>query len=229
MAQNLWKSRCLQSLPAAALLAASLAHAQAAPATPPDITVEDALHHMSDQAGVVFVGEVIAIRNREGEDGAPGVVEIEFRIDQAVRGCTAGSTYVLREWAGLWSGGDQRYRIGQRLLMLLHTPGLGGVTSPVGGMAGAIPIRGTTTAPHAADTSTATLPPIADLRWVGTQLQRSIVYRNDPTPLAIATAQSADTTTAAPQSDASTAAQQAPVSVVVDMLTSWQKEPHVVP
>ncbi|MCU1225673.1 MAG: hypothetical protein JWQ42_3766 [Edaphobacter sp.] len=36
-------------------------------------------------------------------------------------------------------------------------------------------------------------------------------------------------TTAAPQDEASTAAQQAPVSVVVDMLTSWQKEPHVGP
>ncbi|MCU1320258.1 MAG: hypothetical protein JWP98_1776 [Edaphobacter sp.] len=228
MAQNLWNSRCLQSLPAAALLAASLAHAQAAPATPPDITVEDALHHMSDQAGVVFVGEVIAIRQHEGENGASGLVEVEFRIDQAVRGCTAGSTYVLREWAGLWSGGDQRYRIGQRLLMFLHTPGLGGVTSPVGGMAGAIPIRGTTNAPRPTDTSTATLPQIADLRWVGTQLQRSIIYRNDPTRLATAIAQSSDTT-AAPQDEASTAAQQAPVSVVVDMLTSWQKEPHVVP
>jgi hypothetical protein len=208
----------------------SLTHAQTAPATTPDITVEDALHHMSDQAGIVFVGEVIAIRQSEGENGASGVVEIEFRIDQAVRGCAAGSTYVLREWAGLWSGGDQRYHIGQRLLMFLHTPGLGGVTSPVGGMAGVIPIRGTTNAPRPTDTSTAMLPQIADLRWVGTQLQRSIVYRNDPTRLATATAQSPDTTTStASQDEASTAAQQAPISVVVDMLTSWQKEPHVVP
>src|ERR1700735_844058 len=117
----------------AALLIAPLADAQDAAGG--DTTVEDALHHMSDQAGVVFLGEVVAIRHIAGEGGASGVVEVEFRVDQAVRGCTGGSSYVLREWAGLWSGGDQRYRVGQRLLMLLHAPGAGGVTSPVGGMA----------------------------------------------------------------------------------------------
>ncbi len=212
-------SRCLRTLPAAALLIASVAHAQTSPNNP-DTTVEDALHYMSDQAGVVFLGEVIAIRHREGDNGASGVVEIEFRVDQAVRGCTAGSTYVLREWAGLWSGGDQRYRIGQRLLMLLHTPGPAGVTSPVGGMAGAIPIRGSVSVLRATDASTTTAPPVADLRWVGARLQRPVVYRND---LVTATSESA----APSVSDASTAAQQAPVNVVVDMLTSWQKAQHV--
>ena len=43
------------------------------------------------------------------------MVEVEFRIDQAVRGCAAGGTYVLREWAGFgrrtmrafaWVSGD---------------------------------------------------------------------------------------------------------------------------
>ena len=46
--------------------------------------------------------------------GASGVVEVEFRVDQAVRGCAAGGTYVLREWAGLWAANDARYRVGQR-------------------------------------------------------------------------------------------------------------------
>ncbi len=104
-----------------------------APAPVP-LTLQDALHQMSDLAGIIFVGEVLAIRHRAREQGASGVVEIDFRIDQAVRGCTAGSTYTLREWAGLWEGGDERYRPGQRLLLMLHSPGPSGITSPVDGM-----------------------------------------------------------------------------------------------
>ncbi len=105
-------------------------------------TVEDALHEMSNAAGVIFVGQVMLVRVVPGSGGAPGVVEVTFRVDQAVRGCSAGGTYVLREWQGLWEGGDARYRVGQRLLMLLRTPGASGLSSPVGGMDGAIPIRG---------------------------------------------------------------------------------------
>jgi hypothetical protein len=221
-------SRCLRTLPAAFVLLASAAHAQAPAANPntaaADTTVEDALHRMSDQAGIVFVGEVIAIRRHPGEDGASGIVEVDFRIDQAVRGSTAGGTFTLREWAGLWTGGD-RYNVGQRLLMLLHNPGPTGITSPVGGMAGAIPIRGSATSPHANESSAAPVPPIADLRWVGTRLVRSVVYRSNSAPLATATGEPAP----ADASEASTAAQQAPVSVVVDMLTSWQKVRHDLP
>src|SRR2546430_4660292 len=128
--------------------------------------IEDAVHQMSDVAGVIFAGEVTAIRQRAGESGASGIVEVDFRVDDAVRGCAAGSTYTLREWTGLWAAGDQRYRIGQRLLMLLHSPGTAGVSSPVWGTSGAIPIRGTTSSPQVASSSTATTPLIADLRWV---------------------------------------------------------------
>jgi hypothetical protein len=204
-------------LPAAVLLLASLAHAQTT--VDSDITVEDALHDMSEQAGVVFLGEVIAIRHIAGEDGASGVVEVDFHVDQAVRGCVTGSTYILREWAGLWTGGDQCYRIGQRLLMLLHSPGAGGVTSPVGGMAGAIPIRGSASSLQATATASTTPSPVADLRWVGTRLQRPIAYRDPSTPLA-----TASSTPAVTASDASTAAQQANVTVVINMLSVWQKE-----
>jgi hypothetical protein len=213
--------RILRHIGTAALLVASFAHAQNTAAE--DTTVEDALHHMSDQAGVVFLGEVVAIRHIAGEGGASGLVEVEFRVDQAVRGCTAGS-YVLREWAGLWTGGDQRYRVGQRLLMLLHAPGAGGITSPVGGMAGAIPIRGSASSLQATATATSTPSPVADLRWVGTRLQRSIAYRNPSTPFATATSASRATTASAVASDASTAAQQASVTTVVNMLTAWQKK-----
>jgi hypothetical protein len=131
---------------------------------------------------------------------------------------------VLREWAGLWSGGDQRYRVGQRLLMLLHAPGAGGVTSPVGGMAGAIPIRGSASALQATAAASSTPPPVADLRWVGTRLQRSVVYRTSSTALVTAASMPKAVTADDAVSDVSTAAQQAPVSVVVTMLATWQKK-----
>jgi hypothetical protein len=153
-------------------------------------TVEDALHNLSDAAGIVFLGEVIAIRPLPGSNGASGVVEIDFRIDQAIRNCTSNSTYTLREWAGLWAGGDQRYRIGQRLLIFLHTPGF-------------------------VSTTTASAPLLADLRWVGTHLQRPLPY----TSSTIVTAQ----TSAPSVADTSVAAQQALVSTVLDMLNSWQQ------
>jgi hypothetical protein len=213
-------SLCLQ---AAALLITPFVRAQDTVA-PNDTTIEDALHRMSDQAGVVFVGEVIAVRYVAGEGGASGVVEVEFRVDQAVRGCTAGSSYVLREWAGLWSGGDQRYRVGQQLLMLLHTPGAGGVTSPVGGMAGAIPIRGSASWLQATATVSTTPSPVADLRWVGTRLRRSIMYRDASTPLANAASGAKVLYGSEVTSDSSTAAQQASVLTVVNMLAGWQKK-----
>ena len=180
----------------------------------PAQTVEDALHQMSDSAGVIFIGEVTAIRSVNGANGASGIVEVDFRVDQAVRNCTSNSTYTLREWAGLWAAGDQRYRTGQRLLMLLHAPGPSGISSPVGGMAGAIPVRASTTSPDTASATTASAPLIADLRWVGTHLQRPLPY----TSSILVTAQSFPSV-----SDTSTAAQQAPVSVVVGMLNSWQR------
>ncbi|WP_157466519.1 hypothetical protein [Edaphobacter aggregans] len=214
-------SRCGRLLASLALILSAFAPAQdtASIPQPTPQTIEDALHQMSDSAGVIFVGEVIAIRNLPGENGASGVVEVDFRVDQAVRGPAAGATYTLREWAGLWAGGEPRYRTGQRLLILLDAPGPSGITSPVGGMAGAIPIRATTPAAQAASASTATSPLIADLRWVGTRLQRSTLP--DPTPLAAA-ASSSPTQPSTSAADASVAAQQAPVSVVVGMLSSWQ-------
>lgn len=215
------------------LLATSLMGSRSLPAQqPPPVphTVEEALHQMSDLAGVIFVGEVTAVRHRQGEQGASGVVEIDFRIDQAVRGCAANSTFTLREWAGLWAGGE-RYRPGQRLLMLLHSPSPSGITSPIGGTDGAIPIRASSAssastqdsaAPLAsASTTTAsdpltdTAPLVADLRWIGARILRSAPYISTVS----ATSQVPTTTT----DTIDTAPQQSPVSTVVEMLNSWQQ------
>jgi hypothetical protein len=194
-------------------------------------TVVDVLHQLSDKADVIFAGQVMAIRHPKD-----GVVEIEFRVDQAIRGCSAGTPYLLHEWAGLWAGDTQRYRIGQRLLMLLHAPSAAGMSSPVGGLDGAIPIRQSGAAPSHGVTPRQ--PPFVDLRWLGTRLPRTVSYRNEPaevesgqtprgltarvTPLTIAGGN-------ASSGEASVPAQQASVDAVIGMLTSWQKAQHVAP
>lgn len=182
-------------------------------------TLEDALHQMSDLAGIIFVGEVTAIRHVAGEQGASGVVEVEFGIDQAVRGCSSGGNFTLREWAGLWQGGDERYRVGQRFLMMLHSPSPTGMTSPVAGMDGAIPLHAQNSALLAV--SSASISPvdspaslIADLRWIGTHVLRPV------SSSASAVNQAAKMTAdAAPVVDG----QQAPLPNVIGMLSAWQQ------
>jgi len=211
-------------LRASRLLAATLAFAVSLPAqetAPMPQTIEDALHQMSDLAGIIFVGEVTAVRHRTGEQEASGTVEIDFHVDQAVRGCTSGSTYTLREWAGLWQSSDERYRPGQTLLMMLHTPNAAGISSPVGGMNGAIPVRAGNPSPLVLSAATTTSPLIVDLRWVGTRLLRTIPYAPAPA-LTIGQVNTAPPAEAS-ISDTSTAAQQASVSAIVGMLSSWQQ------
>jgi len=265
MAQNRWIFRLFRGrrwtlvVPVVAALVLSLtAQGQTTAntiddtATPQDI--ETALHQMADRAGVIFVGRVAKVQRRDGGNAASGVVEVTFEVDQAIRGCTAGS-YVLREWAGLWEGDDQRYRVGQRLLMLLHAQGASGMSSPVDGMDGAIPIVRGGGAPLAAGSSARMSPPAVDLRWVGTKLLHPVSYGSGAVRLARSARQSALVTAqahavaagsvglagsvieAAPitvlsasesPGSASVPAQQASVDTVVAMLTSWQKVQHAV-
>ncbi len=188
-------------------------------------TVEAALHLMSDQAAIIFIGTVAEI---DRDTTAGTVVEIHFTVEQAIRGCSSGA-YTLREWAGLWTANDSRYRVGQRLLLLLHAPGVSGLSSPVGGLDGAIPLRASGTGITASDRTTASAEPVADLRWVGAKLARTVVYRaSRPTknatpaaPRSMATA-SAAMETDATTSDSSKPAQEAAVTTVVSMIRSWE-------
>jgi hypothetical protein len=132
---------------------------------------------MSARAGVIFAGHVVAI---DHQNDAAGYVDVRFRIDQCVRGCTGTGWYVMREWAGLWSGGAERYQVGQRLLMLLYTRGLSGMSSPVNGLDGAIPIVAGGIAPIAdaagvapADVATASAETLVDLRWIQAKTLRT--------------------------------------------------------
>ena len=159
-----------------ALLLCPLALGQVAvaPTVQPE-TALDVLHQLADQADVIFAGQVVAIRRPNS-----GVIEIEFRVDQGIRGCATGTNYTLREWAGLWAGDNQRYRVGQQLLMLLHAPGAAGLSSPVGGFDGAIPIRQGGRGVGAQGSSIAPQRPYVDLRWLGTRLPRAVSYRSEP-------------------------------------------------
>ncbi|MGD0797614.1 MAG: hypothetical protein ABR910_07805 [Acidobacteriaceae bacterium] len=159
---------------------------------------DEALRAMEQMAGTIFAGQVTAVRHRVGSNGSTGVVEIDFAVDDAVSG-VAGGSYTLREWAGLWPAGDAPFRVGQRFLMLLHAPSAAGLSSPVGGMDGAIPIRGAGPAPivasglsggasvSAAAVGSAAVGAVAesdgrvvDLRWVQTRVVRPVAYRAEP-------------------------------------------------
>ncbi|MEO8735632.1 MAG: hypothetical protein ABI380_03750 [Edaphobacter sp.] len=252
MAWNPRISRYLCAIATVALLVASFIQAQTLSTADPDPgsipqtipqTIADALRQISDKAGVIFVGEVVAIRPHDDGNFTSGFIEINFRVDQAVLGCTSGGTYTLREWAGLWSGNDRRYQVGQHLLMVLRSPGASGMSSPVGGMDGAIPIRGGGVAPLANDASTLSQISIVDLRWLGATLLHPASYTLHstmaPTPLTVlqqtAPASSRNLSgesianSFVPEDSSSRASvplQQASVGTVVKLLSSWQKVPH---
>lgn len=198
---------------------AAIGMAQTRAGMPPN-TVEDALHEMTDAAGVIFAGQVVEVRRT-----SESVVEVEFRVDRAVRGCAAGGPYVLREWAGLWVG-VARYRVGQRLMMLLRSPGASGMSSPVGGMDGVIPIRGVqsdlagaTAVGAAAAAPLESAVEMVDLRWVGARMQRAAGVRAD----VLVSGASVGGVAASSSLPSSVAAQAASVDSVVEMMTGWSK------
>jgi len=99
----------------------------------PATSVAGVLRSLASRTGVVFVGQVQRIVPKDG------VVEITFLVQQPVMG-VVGGTYVEREWAGRWSGGQQRYWVGQRAMFFLYAPSAAGLSSSVDGMAGVVPL-----------------------------------------------------------------------------------------
>lgn len=208
------------------------------------------LRALAETAGVVFMGTVLSVRRVEGEGVASGVVEVRFAVEQAVRGCTAGSVYTLREWAGLWQGDDGRYRVGQRMLMLLRTPGAGGLSSPVGGRDGILPLLAGANGVTGAQSDAANGVPVdggsareqVDLRWIGARVRRSVVYRDggqNPRagvrPLPVVRGRSVvavDAESAARSVSVAVNGQQsllpevqrAPADAVLAMLQAWERE-----
>ena len=200
---------------------------------------EDALHELAQQADVIFAGQVAAVRQRAGHGGATGIVEIDFAVEDAVRG-THASQYTLREWAGLWAAGATPFRAGQTYLMLLHAPGASGLSSPVGGEDGAIPIRGggPPVGPGTVDATQRSPQPVArtiDLRWIATRVARPVEYAwvpvrepilrpFGPSPMHLA---SPTVELRAPiPVTAEAASQGAAYATVLAMLRGWEAEEH---
>lgn len=203
------------------------------------VTVEAALRAMTEQAGVVFVGTVTSVKRVSGDGfaSAAGVVEVQFAVEQSVRGVTGGS-YTLREWGGLWSATDQRYKVGSRLLMLLHAPGATGLSSPVCGMDGAIPVKGSGSLVRSTDGTAMSSAPVVDLRWVAAKLARPVVYRKAGAAAVVSakarTESAAAETSGTGQSveqarlaDSSTPAAQASVATVMTMMSGWVQQGEV--
>jgi hypothetical protein len=115
------------------------------------------LRGLASRAGVVFVGQVETIEPKDG------VVEITFAVQQPVLGVVGGS-YVMREWAGRWTGGRQDFRVGQWAMFFLHAANGAGLSSAVDGMMGAVPV-----VPAGANGVT-----LLDVRWVATRVRRAM-------------------------------------------------------
>ena len=88
-------------------------------------------------AGIIFSGEVVRIEREQDLDGKPASIRIAFRVDEALRGCYAGETIEIAEWAELWVRGD-RYRVGQKVILFLYPRNHAGLTSPVTGDLGVL-------------------------------------------------------------------------------------------
>ena len=213
--------------PAAATAQSS---AQTLPATP-----EEALLGLADSAAIIFAGTVRGVRRTVTQEGLPtGVVEIDFAVSDAIRG-VSGPSYTLREWAGLWPAGDEPFRVGQQFLLLLHAPNAGGLSSPVGGSDGAIPIRGAVS-PAAVQVSSDSArsrraAPLAelssrviDLSWIATRVPVAVAYR-EPRPISRPGAHAA--AVSATSVDSSAASARVPVtasySAIVQTLRTRQE------
>lgn len=85
-------------------------------------------------AGIIFSGTVLKVEHLRSA-GFPGVTQMTFRVESAIRGARRGQTLLVREWAGLWNSGE-RYRPGERVLLFLYPESKLGLTSPVGGPSG---------------------------------------------------------------------------------------------
>lgn len=87
---------------------------------------------LTRNSGYIFAGTVTSIAKVEPTpQNNVGTIKIVFHVERAFRGVRTGQTLVIREWAGLWESGE-RYRVGERAMLFLFTPGKLGLTSPVG-------------------------------------------------------------------------------------------------
>jgi hypothetical protein len=157
-----------QTIPSPLITVSVPTPSTSAPGWTPEHTLGDTLRHLSAHAGTAFLGTVQTIELPT--PAQPGVVTITFQVITPVLG-SPGSVFTVHEWAGLWTLGRQRYTLGQRALFFFHPPNDAGLSSPVDGMEGIIPLIPTT----------ADAPLLLDMRRLATRVLRSV---GDPLPFA---------------------------------------------
>ena len=120
---------CVAALMVAAASSGGPAPRVARPGAAPD------LEQMVASSGMIFLGRVEDV-SLSGDDR----VRITFRVLDGVRGARTGETAAVEEWRGLWVAGHERYQPGETLLLFFHPRSKLGLTSPVGGDSGRLPI-----------------------------------------------------------------------------------------
>jgi len=107
---------------------------------------------LSRRAGMIFTGTVLtaatqtaitqtvtaqtAAPDRAVSAAAP-IVQLSFRVDQAIAGVEQGQILTIHEWAGAWSM-HRPMPSGQHILIFLYPLSRLGFTSPVGGSLGQV-------------------------------------------------------------------------------------------
>jgi hypothetical protein len=87
-------------------------------------------------AGTIFLGTVTKIESGPERGGRSiATVAVTFHVERGLRGVTAGESFTILQWLGVWTGGQQ-YQVGERLLLLLYPPSKLGLTSAVAGPMG---------------------------------------------------------------------------------------------
>jgi hypothetical protein len=90
---------------------------------------------LTQSSGYIFAGTVNSVQRTAPKGNGVATVQINFHVDQGIRGVRTGQTLTIREWVGLWQSGE-RYRPGERVLLFLYPPSKLGLTSPVRGPMG---------------------------------------------------------------------------------------------
>ena len=99
----------------------------------PITSVPSGFAQLARSAGIIFSGTVINVARTSANIPGQAVsgVMITFHVETAMRGARTGEDLTITQWIGLWSSG-QRYRVGERVLLLLYPRSRVGLTSCVG-------------------------------------------------------------------------------------------------
>lgn len=92
-------------------------------------------------AGLIFTGTVVSVRSHAPSQASPvATVEAKFLVDRGIAGAHSGQVVTIREWAAVWPMQRPMRRDGSLALFFFYPPSAAGLTSPVGGPVGQVPL-----------------------------------------------------------------------------------------